>query len=98
MTASGSHPCPAGTPPLGTCVFIDAPSDATRLESALFSLKPDFVKIMVDGGTTSQPTPRLSKESVAAIVSAAKKHGVQVIAHVSRAAEMQDALDAGVRT
>jgi imidazolonepropionase-like amidohydrolase len=55
------------------------------------------VKIVVDGGSASGPTPRLSKETIGAIVAAARKHSVQVIAHVSRAEEVEDALDGGVR-
>jgi imidazolonepropionase-like amidohydrolase len=95
LTPTGGHPCYAGGPPGDFCIFVDAPADAAQALSQLAPQKPDFVKIVIEGGAT-KPLPRMTEPSMAAIEKAAEKVGIPVIAHVAAPADVADALTAGV--
>ena len=96
VTTSGGHPCYAGSPVGDSCLPVDTPADVSRLEP-LFSDKPDVLKLVIEGGTQSMPLPRIDTAAIAAVVAAARKHGVAVVAHVSTAKDVEDGLDAGIR-
>lgn len=96
FTATSGHPCYAGTPPGDFCVFVDSPEAAAPALEGLLPGRPDMVKIVLEGGAVN-PIPRLTMESAAALVSAGGAAGVPIIAHVASRADVEDALDAGVR-
>jgi imidazolonepropionase-like amidohydrolase len=96
LTPTGGHPCYAGSPPGEFCIFVDAPADAAPALAKLAPQKPDLVKIVVESGV-SHPLPRMTEPSMAAIEKAAEAANLRVIAHVSAAADVEDALQAGVR-
>jgi len=96
VTTSGGHPCYAGSPIGDSCLLVDKPADVSRLEP-LFSQKPDVLKLVIEGGTKSTPLPRIDTATIAAVVAAARTHGVTVVAHVSAAKDVEDGLDAGIR-
>ncbi|WP_437731217.1 amidohydrolase family protein [Sorangium sp. So ce1335] len=95
LTATGGHPCALGSPPGDFCRFIDSPADVDEAFDALLPDAPDVIKIVLESGG-SQPLPRLSSDSVAAIAHAAGAAGVGVIAHATEAADIEVALDGGV--
>jgi imidazolonepropionase-like amidohydrolase len=96
LTPTGGHPCYSGSPPGDFCVFIDAPSDADEAVAKLVDKGPDLLKIVLEGGQ-SKPLPRMTAETTLAIEQAAEARGKRVIAHVSSAKDVEDALSAGVR-
>jgi imidazolonepropionase-like amidohydrolase len=96
VTTPGGHPCYTGSPVGDSCLLVDKPADVSRLEP-LFAEKPDVLKLVIEGGTKTTPLPRMDTATIAAVVAAARKHGVKVVAHVSAAQDVEDGLDAGVR-
>lgn len=96
LTPTGGHPCYAGSPPGDFCVFVDSPDQAAPSVEKLAAKRPDLVKIVIEGGQ-SKHLPRMTAETTAAITRAAGEEKLSVIAHVSSASDVSDALDAGVR-
>lgn len=96
LTPTGGHPCYAGSPPGEFCVFVDSPAGAAAAISRVAPSQPDIVKIVIEAGHT-KALPRLSRESAAALCTAGRAAGLGIIAHVSSQADVEDALDAGVR-
>lgn len=97
LTPTGGDPCPRGTPASDLCVFIDGAADAATLPGGLFTRAPDVVTIVVDEGPPDHPLPRLSNEAIAAVQATAQGAAIPVIAQVTSAADVSDALDQGVR-
>ena len=95
VTASGGHPCYEGSPIKDSCLLIDAAAEASKLD-ALFADKPDVLKLVIEGGTQSMPLPRVDLATIKAVAAAARAHKVTVVAHVSAAKDVQDALDSGI--
>lgn len=96
LTPSGGHPCYAGTLPLDTCLLADDPSQGREAVVGL-SDSADVVKVIIESGRSTFPLPRMSAEALGAIAETAQRDGLAVIAHVSHAADIDLALDHGVR-
>lgn len=97
LTPHGGHPCVAGSPPQDACIFLDTPADVTTKLDALLAGAPDVVKIVIEGGSPARPLPRMEEDVVMAMGAAGRARGKTIIAHVSRAADVTLALDAGIR-
>lgn len=95
LTPTGGHPCSYGSPSGELCLFVDAPEDVNDAFSALLPREPDVIKIVLESGA-STPLPRMTGESVAAVVAAAEAAGVPVVAHAAASDDIERALDAGV--
>jgi imidazolonepropionase-like amidohydrolase len=106
-TAPGGHPSQilTGLPPeqaaqLGDAVgefpTVAAPEDANPFVAARIAEGIDYLKIVIDNGTTAgTDIPVLSPATVAALVEAGHAEGLKVIAHAASAADAKTALDAG---
>lgn len=107
-TAPGGHPSqimtslPAGLrEQLGDAVgdfdTVASPGDAAGFVAARVTDGVDYLKVIVDHGTTAgAEIPALAPETVAALASAGHDAGLLVIAHAASAADAIIALDAGV--
>lgn len=107
-TAPGGHPTQIFTslPPelreqlgdaAGEFDTIAGPRDAAPFVAARVAAGADYLKVVVDHGTTAGAAiPVLSPDSVAALAEAAHDAGLRVIAHAASAADAKIALDAGV--
>jgi imidazolonepropionase-like amidohydrolase len=96
LTATGGHPCYSGSPPGDFCLFTDTPADAAAAVDALAPHGPDLIKLVIESGI-SQPLPQVPDDTVAAVVAAAGAAGIDVIAHVGEAEDLEIGLAAGVR-
>lgn len=97
LTPTGGHPCYAGRPAFDLCAFVDDATDARAVMDALLPHVPDAVKVVIESGSASFPLPELGADALRAIRESADVSGVPVFAHVSEAADVTKALDAGVR-
>ncbi|SEG85202.1 Imidazolonepropionase [Nonomuraea solani] len=81
-------------PPFPT---LTGPDDADAFAASRFAEGSDYLKIMLDDGTTTGiPTPSMADETAAALVAAARDRGRLAIAHTLTAAAARQALRAGV--
>lgn len=74
---------------------VTSPDDARQKTNALIAAGAEVIKISLED-TLGGGRPRLSLAEAKAIVDTAHEHGVPVTAHVSRAAQLEVALKAGV--
>ncbi|MBU0491566.1 MAG: amidohydrolase family protein [Chloroflexi bacterium] len=74
---------------------VTSPDDARQTTLALVDAGADVIKISLEDVLMGQ-LPRLSVTQTRAIVAAAHERGVPVTAHVSRVAQLEVAVDAGV--
>lgn len=107
-TAPGGHPSQLVTslPPevvarLGDAVgefpTVAGPEDAVPFVADRVADGADYLKVVVDHGTTADADlPVLSPDTVATLVVAAHDAGLRVVAHAASAADATTALDAGV--
>jgi len=107
-TAPGGHPSQIMTamPPelrdqLGDAVgefpTVTGTADAPAFVAARVAEGSDYLKVIIDHGTTAgAEIPVLSPDTVAALVSAGHEAGLRVLAHAASAADATTALDAGV--
>lgn len=107
-TAPGGHPSQIFTnmPPeqaeqLGDAVgdfpTVAGPGDAEPFVAARVAEGIDYLKVVIDNGTTAGgDIPVLTPDTVAALVEAAHAAGLRVIAHAASAADAKTAVDAGV--
>lgn len=76
---------------------VTGPRDAAAFVAARVAEGADYVKVVIDHGTTAgADIPVLSPDTVAALTAAAHDAGLRVIAHAASAADATTALDAGV--
>jgi len=97
FTPTGGHPCVYGRPGFDLCTFVDGAADVDQSLIELAGEHPDAFKIIIESGTQTHPLPTMSHEVIEALVDRGEKLQVPVIAHISRTADIVDALDAGVR-
>ncbi|MFN2284642.1 MAG: amidohydrolase family protein [Anaerolineae bacterium] len=86
---------PGGYPIVGNnfpSLAITSPEDARKQINRLIDDGAEVIKITIESGVG----PILSPEEALAIVETAHARGIPVTAHVTRAADLQRALDAGV--
>lgn len=75
---------------------VGGPADAEPFVKARVADGADYLKVVIDHGTTAGgEIPVLSPDTVAALVTAAHDAGLKVVAHVASAADATIALDAG---
>lgn len=76
---------------------VSGPADAEPFVKARVADGADYLKVVIDHGTTAGgEIPVLSPDTVAALVAAAHDAGLTVVAHAASAADATVALDAGV--
>ncbi len=75
---------------------VTSPDDAREKVGELLDGGADIVKIAIEDDLQGRRWPMLSPDEIAAIVDTAHARGTRVAAHVSRAAHVRMALDAGV--
>lgn len=76
---------------------VSGPADAEPFVKARVADGADYLKVVIDHGTTAGgEIPVLSPDTVAALVAAAHDAGLKVVAHAASAADATVALDAGV--
>jgi imidazolonepropionase-like amidohydrolase len=103
-TAPGGHPSQimAHLPPelgdaAGEFDTVTGPGDAAAFVAARVADGADYLKVVVDHGTTAgADLPVLGPDTVAALTGAAHAAGLTVVAHAASAADTKIALDAGV--
>jgi imidazolonepropionase-like amidohydrolase len=107
-TAPGGHPSQLFTnlPPefaaqlgdaVGEFATVSGPAAAAPFVAARVADGADYLKVVVDHGTTAgADLPALTPDTVAALVAVAHDAGLRVIAHAASAADTRIALDAGV--
>lgn len=89
VTVQGGYPIAGNDFP---SLVVLTPDDARQKIGSLIARGADVIKITIESGAG----PILSPEMAAAIAETAHLHGVPVSAHVTRAADLERALDAGV--
>ncbi|WP_419817713.1 hypothetical protein [Glaciibacter flavus] len=92
LTCVGGYPSRSEWAPPGATVQLASPADAEAAVRAQIGLGASVIKVTVN--SDAGPVP--SAELLAAIVSAARAHGVPVAAHTQGAGTARLALDAGV--
>jgi len=97
LTPSGGHPCYAGSLPEDTCLLVDTASAGRAGVAHLAPERPDVVKVVIESGPESFPLPPMEPGVLRAIVEQAAADELLVVAHISHAADMDMALEAGVR-
>lgn len=89
FTATGGHCTEYGVPTR----VIDTPEDA-RIELAdLAPHRPDVVKLIYDHAPGRRPT--VSRETMEALLAAAREHGLPTVVHIGTWQDAAEALDAG---
>ncbi|MBK6688685.1 MAG: amidohydrolase family protein [Deltaproteobacteria bacterium] len=94
LTAEGGHPC--GQEALPVCQPVRGIADAEQAVQAIEAEQPDFYKLIIEPGWRS-PLPTVDADTVMAIYSAATTRNRPLWAHVTRASDLDLALDVGVR-
>ena len=92
LTATRGHCSEYGVPTR----IVDTPADATREVNAVARKKPDVVKVVYDHqsyGGRSMPT--IDRQTLAAVVAAARANGLKTVVHVGTWADVRDAVLAG---
>jgi imidazolonepropionase-like amidohydrolase len=92
MNAPGGHPCVAGPSP--ACAIVDASNAETTIASLLAD-DPDALKLIVEPGWRT-PVPTVDLATITAVVGAIGDD-VPLYVHVTRPADLDQALDLGVR-
>ncbi|MFF0483893.1 amidohydrolase family protein [Streptomyces sp. NPDC004435] len=103
-TAPGGHPSPLMSlmadgfgDAVGPFDTISRPEDAPAFVAARVREGSDYLKIVIDDGSTAGgPLPVLGADTAAALVAAARDAGLRTIAHAATAGEAATALAAGV--
>ncbi|WP_419993926.1 amidohydrolase family protein [Streptomyces boninensis] len=94
-TAPGGHPSQL-VPGVEFDTVAHA-GEAERFVADRVAEGSDYLKIVIDGGVQAgKPLPRLSPETVVALVRAGKAAGLRTIAHAITLRDIESALDAGV--
>ncbi len=74
----------------------DPESGREALRGLLRRFRPDWIKIMYDSGIPDSTTlPRLSRETLQALIKEAHRQGLRVAVHVSKVEELRDAVMLG---
>jgi enamidase len=73
-----------------------SPEEARKMVAELKTRGVDGIKVVLEGGWTGHPMPRLDLTILRAIVEAAHAAKLAVICHTGNAKDVADALDAGV--
>ena len=97
LTPSGGHPCTTGRPPFDQCALVDTPDEARDVVEGLARDEADLIKVVIESGSDARPLPEFDGEVLARVQQVAAEHALQVAVHVSDAADVSKALDAGVR-
>lgn len=93
---------PAGEPidlsPLVAVTLVRSPAEMTHAVEQLADNDVDAIKLTIESGPVvfGEKHARMSRELVERAVAAAKPRGIPVLAHVTSADELEDALAAGV--
>ncbi|MEV4996479.1 amidohydrolase family protein [Streptomyces niveus] len=107
-TAPGGHPTAVMTAmaatmdepndAVGRFDTIEDPAQAEEFAAARLAEGSDYLKIVIDDGSSSgtSPTPTIGRELATALVDAARAVGLRTVAHVATAGDTAIALDAGV--
>lgn len=107
-TAPGGHPTAVMTAmaatmdepddAVGRFDTIEDPAQAGEFVAARLAEGSDYLKIVIDDGSSSgtSPTPTIGRELATALVDAARAVGLRTVAHVATATDTAIALDAGV--
>lgn len=97
-TAPGGHPTQlVGKGMLAPFPTVTGPQDAESFVAARVAEGSDFLKVVLeDGTTTGRPSPSLTAGTVRALVRAARARGLLAVAHVLTQAHALLALDSGV--
>ncbi|WP_405441643.1 amidohydrolase family protein [Streptomyces niveus] len=77
---------------------IEDPARAGEFVAARLAEGSDYLKIVIDDGSSSgtSPTPTIGRELATALVDAARAVGLRTVAHVAASTDTAIALDAGV--
>lgn len=94
LTAAGGHPCEGADLPV--CQVVNAAAEAESAVQAIAAHQPDFYKLIVEQGWRS-PLPAVDPETVMAVYTAAATRERPLWVHVTRAEDLEVALDIGVR-
>jgi imidazolonepropionase-like amidohydrolase len=97
LTAPGGHPCPAGSAERELCIEIGSADAARAAMPRVLAGEPDLLKVILEPGSARHPLPRLAAETLGPVLAAAARTERPVVAHVSTARDLEDALAAGVR-
>ncbi|NGN62506.1 amidohydrolase family protein [Streptomyces sp. A7024] len=94
-TAPGGHP--SHLVPGVEFDTVAHPGEAAGFVADRVAAGSDYLKIVIDGGVQAgTPMPKLSPDTVAALVHAGKAAGLRTIAHAITLQDIEVALDAGI--
>jgi imidazolonepropionase-like amidohydrolase len=93
ITSPGGYPTRSAWAPPGTAIQVADAGQAAAVVAALAAAGACVIKVALD---PTRGGPALPPATLAAVVAAARQHGLGVTAHVAGAAEVIKALDAGV--
>jgi imidazolonepropionase-like amidohydrolase len=93
LTAPGGH----GTEYGMTIPTVSGPADVDAFVEARLGEGSDYIKIVYDDARTygMKTIPTISKETLAAAITAAKRRGKLAVVHIGSKQDAEDALDAG---
>ncbi|HUG92448.1 MAG TPA: CIA30 family protein [Planctomycetaceae bacterium] len=95
VTARGGHP--TQIPWFAQIPTIDSPDQAAEFVDARIAEGSDYIKLIYDDGTAyGLSFPTISRETMAAVVEAARARETLAVAHVSTREGARDAISAGV--
>ncbi len=97
LTATGGHPCYAGTPPSDACRFVDDTAEGSSAVQGLLPYGPDVIKVIIESGSEGRPLPEIPADGLLAASQAAQAAGLTVFAHVNETQDVVKAMDAGIR-
>ncbi len=94
LTAAGGHPCEGEDLPV--CQVVSTVAEVDAAVESIAAQQPDFYKLIVEQGWRS-PLPTVDQETIMAIYTAAAARDRPLWVHVTRAEDLEVALDIGVR-
>ncbi len=97
LTPTGGHPCYAGSAPGDLCDLVDDPAQARAAVSELAADQADVIKVVIESGHEGFEVPEIGPDVLRAVADQAAAVGLRVVAHVSHAADIDLALDSGIR-
>ena len=96
LTVPGGHPCSEQAVE-EMCTMSLADGGFVPPLPDIAAEQPDVLKVAIEGGIPGEPLPRIGQDALRRIAQLGQMQALPVIAHVSRAQDVRDALDAGIR-
>lgn len=96
LTAVEGHPCTAEVGALPSCAPVSDPGAADASVEAIAQGNPDLYKLIIESGWRSS-VPAIMPDTAMAVLAAVQARGRPLWVHVTRAADLETALDLGIR-